>query len=134
MSTRWGLHNGEGGIRTPDRGISPYNGLANRRLQPLGHLSNVAAVELSRQAVVVEGSSPSGATSGHPNGPNMTGVIESKFKEVFEHKAFGGGGLARRHSECVPGLLECHTFRRKQATHGVAAEPRSQSKRGRRAR
>src|SRR2546427_6100315 len=33
------LH-GEGGIRTPDRGISPYNGLANRRLQPLGHLSN----------------------------------------------------------------------------------------------
>src|SRR5436305_174762 len=30
----------EGGIRTPDRGISPYNGLANRRLQPLGHLSN----------------------------------------------------------------------------------------------
>ena len=30
---------GEGGIRTPDRGVSPYNGLANRRLQPLGHLS-----------------------------------------------------------------------------------------------
>ena len=32
-------HGGEGGIRTPDRGVSPYNGLANRRLQPLGHLS-----------------------------------------------------------------------------------------------
>src|SRR6185437_3890533 len=31
---------GEGGIRTPDRGVSPYNGLANRRLQPLGHLSD----------------------------------------------------------------------------------------------
>src|SRR6266436_7340819 len=30
---------GEGGIRTPGRGFSPYNGLANRRLQPLGHLS-----------------------------------------------------------------------------------------------
>src|SRR6185436_9976729 len=27
------------GIRTPDRGLSPYNGLANRRLQPLGHPS-----------------------------------------------------------------------------------------------
>src|SRR3989442_3653693 len=39
MSTRWGVGYGEGGIRTPDRGISPYNGLANRRLQPLGHLS-----------------------------------------------------------------------------------------------
>src|SRR5215471_5498192 len=33
------LSGGEGGIRTPDRGVSPYNGLANRRLQPLGHLS-----------------------------------------------------------------------------------------------
>jgi hypothetical protein len=31
---------GEGGIRTLDTGFGPYNGLANRRLQPLGHLSN----------------------------------------------------------------------------------------------
>src|SRR5438132_5048938 len=31
---------GEGGIRTLDTGFSPYNGLANRRLQPLGHLSS----------------------------------------------------------------------------------------------
>ena len=30
---------GDGGIRTPDRGLGPYNGLANRRLQPLGHVS-----------------------------------------------------------------------------------------------
>jgi hypothetical protein len=30
---------GEERIRTSDRGISPYNGLANRRLRPLGHLS-----------------------------------------------------------------------------------------------
>ena len=30
---------GEGGIRTLGRGFSPYNGLANRRLQPLGHLT-----------------------------------------------------------------------------------------------
>src|SRR5690348_7933753 len=35
---RWS--GGERGIRTPDRGFSPYNGLANRRLQPLGHLSS----------------------------------------------------------------------------------------------
>ena len=33
------LENGETGIRTPDTGLTPYNGLANRRLQPLGHLS-----------------------------------------------------------------------------------------------
>src|SRR6266852_2321164 len=30
---------GAGGVRTPGRSFSPYNGLANRRLQPLGHLS-----------------------------------------------------------------------------------------------
>jgi hypothetical protein len=35
------LRGGEGGIRTLDTGVSPYNGLANRRLQPLGHLSVV---------------------------------------------------------------------------------------------
>ena len=32
---------GERGIRTLDTGFSPYNGLANRRLQPLGHLSSM---------------------------------------------------------------------------------------------
>ena len=31
---------GEAGIRTLGRSLSPYNGLANRRLQPLGHLTS----------------------------------------------------------------------------------------------
>ena len=30
---------GEGGIRTRGRALTPYDGLANRYLQPLGHLS-----------------------------------------------------------------------------------------------
>ena len=30
---------GEGGIRTLGTGVSPYNGLANRRIRPLCHLS-----------------------------------------------------------------------------------------------
>ena len=34
-----GMENGEGGIRTRGRGVYPYDGLANRCLQPLGHLS-----------------------------------------------------------------------------------------------
>ena len=34
-----GRFGGEAGIRTLGRGLSPYNGLANRRLQPLGHLT-----------------------------------------------------------------------------------------------
>ncbi len=38
-TSRPSLESGEGGIRTPDTGLNPYNGLANRRLQPLGHLS-----------------------------------------------------------------------------------------------
>jgi hypothetical protein len=35
------LSGGEGGIRTPGTGFSQYNGLANRRIQPLCHLSDV---------------------------------------------------------------------------------------------
>jgi hypothetical protein len=31
---------GDGGIRTLDRPLQAYNGLANRRLQPLGHVSS----------------------------------------------------------------------------------------------
>ena len=41
MNTGDRTSGGEGGIRTLDTGVSPYNGLANRRLQPLGHLSGV---------------------------------------------------------------------------------------------
>jgi hypothetical protein len=39
----WGIKKsgGEGGIRTPGRSFGPYNGLANRRIQPLCHLSAV---------------------------------------------------------------------------------------------
>jgi hypothetical protein len=33
------LFGGEGGIRTLDTGLSPYNALAGRHLRPLGHLS-----------------------------------------------------------------------------------------------
>jgi hypothetical protein len=37
---------GERGIRTLDRAFQPYNGLANRRLQPLGHLSGAIVVSI----------------------------------------------------------------------------------------
>src|ERR1700747_3335866 len=42
---------GEGGIRTPGTGFSQYNGLANRRLQPLGHLSGVLLSTVYHQSV-----------------------------------------------------------------------------------
>src|SRR5271154_5409164 len=41
ISLQLRLRGGEGGIRTLGTGVSPYNGLANRRLQPLGHLSTI---------------------------------------------------------------------------------------------
>ena len=42
-----GRISGETGIRTPDTGLTPYNGLANRRLQPLGHLSGESSTATS---------------------------------------------------------------------------------------
>jgi hypothetical protein len=39
---------GEGGIRTLGTGVSPYNGLANRRIRPLCHLSGVWSFSLPR--------------------------------------------------------------------------------------
>ena len=52
------LTGGEAGIRTLDTGVSPYNGLANRRLQPLGHLptgcSGVVMRRLGNVSVATE--------------------------------------------------------------------------------
>ncbi len=39
LSEHCAAKNGEGGIRTRGRGVHPYDGLANRCLKPLGHLS-----------------------------------------------------------------------------------------------
>jgi len=39
LSEHCAVKNGEGGIRTRGRGVYPYDGLANRCLKPLGHLS-----------------------------------------------------------------------------------------------
>ena len=41
ISLHFRLYGGEGGIRTLGTGVSPYNGLANRRIRPLCHLSGV---------------------------------------------------------------------------------------------
>ena len=46
------VENGEGGIRTPGRGVYPYDGLANRCLKPLGHLSEHYSIIYSMQAGV----------------------------------------------------------------------------------
>src|SRR5207302_11049595 len=58
---------GERGIRTLDTGLTPYNGLANRRLQPLGHLSNVRVAQSRPCDVAAQHvGRRSGATRSHP--------------------------------------------------------------------
>src|SRR6195256_4370975 len=59
------LDGGDGGIRTLDRALQPYNGLANRRLQPLGHISGKADMpdtEASRKRQISGRQVPSGLT------------------------------------------------------------------------
>ncbi len=59
-------YGGEGGIRTPGRGFSPYNGLANRRIQPLCHLSAVWFQQLTTESAIFWW--PSGALTGEGGG------------------------------------------------------------------
>ena len=46
-------YGGEGGIRTLGTGISQYNGLANRRIRPLCHLSGARSNSLPRLTLVL---------------------------------------------------------------------------------
>jgi hypothetical protein len=48
MTTGVKTSGGEGGIRTLGTGVSPYNGLANRRIRPLCHLSATISDSLPR--------------------------------------------------------------------------------------
>jgi hypothetical protein len=48
MNTGVKTSGGEGGIRTLGTGVSPYNGLANRRIRPLCHLSATISDSLPR--------------------------------------------------------------------------------------
>ena len=59
---------GDGGIRTLDRALQPYNGLANRRLQPLGHVSTRGRyARRSREPQAARFWAPQGARhSGNP--------------------------------------------------------------------
>src|SRR5436853_1000877 len=46
---------GEGGIRTLGTGVSPYNGLANRRIRPLCHLSGDAEIKFTTVRAALSG-------------------------------------------------------------------------------
>ena len=60
---------GAGGIRTLDRALQPYNGLANRRLQPLGHSSvgaDMPDTEASRKRQIARRRIPGGLAAQRP--------------------------------------------------------------------
>src|SRR5437588_6786033 len=60
---------GGGGIRTPDRVLKPYNGLANRRLQPLGHPSRDVNYPRARLSEQGRSTSPPGSAPVAPLRP-----------------------------------------------------------------
>lgn len=76
ISTGFRTSGGEGGIRTLGTGVSPYNGLANRRIRPLCHLSDEAKLQeiaaqvppvvyhLSKHRAITVMASPGEAQSG----------------------------------------------------------------------
>src|SRR5215213_5863690 len=72
---------GDGGIRTLDTPLRAYNGLANRRLQPLGHVSGVRF-----QALSIERNSPK-PQNWHPIGTQIqyhrSGVVRNAASIAF---------------------------------------------------
>lgn len=104
---------GAGGIRTLDRALQPYNGLANRRLQPLGHSSMRADMpdaraSRKRQIQVTPGLFGGGAAAGVPSGRSR--IPRSSSHRFFSRlrirfgagdvaptKGLGAGAYIRRH-------------------------------------
>jgi hypothetical protein len=80
---------GEGGIRTPDRAVKPYNGLANRRLQPLGHLSVDCGFPSIVSARIVFGEAGAGLQASCAGAGNDAQETVAFGRSVC---AFAGGG------------------------------------------
>jgi hypothetical protein len=55
MNAGFNKSGGEGGIRTLGTGVSPYNGLANRRIRPLCHLSVLYLRRQRRNYLAISG-------------------------------------------------------------------------------
>ena len=68
------LSTGEGGIRTHGTGYFPYNGLAIRRLKPLGHLSWCAATtSVYRPTDGIQAKEPARFGQISPGSPTLDG-------------------------------------------------------------
>ena len=101
---------GDGGIRTLDRALQPYNGLANRRLQPLGHISGCHAY--ARRVVTSQAPDrmpgfriggllrPPASNSAHP--PARKPHRQADIRRMWTTR---GRGLAPARCACFNGTL-----------------------------
>src|SRR6266568_9186426 len=87
---------GEGGIRTPGRGFSPYNGLANRRIQPLCHLSAACFQQLTTVPI-----SPTKERDAERNA-SMLGALAQNRSVLCRANRVSVGILDARHANCIP--------------------------------
>ena len=67
---------GEAGIRTLGRVLKPYNGLANRRLKPLGHLTADLQVYVNSAFRVTLVAERRGPVDGHRQGSGRAIFVE----------------------------------------------------------
>ena len=109
--------NGEGGIRTHGTGLSPPSGFQDRRLQPLGHLSNGSGSDRSRRrhppthAVArprgARPSHPADPTGSPPSYPNLSanrqGVKNTARRRQRRLRLPGAGATARAGPQLVRG-------------------------------
>src|SRR5437667_5729270 len=99
MTTGLKTSGGEGGIRTLGTGFSPYNGLANRRIRPLCHLSGgmgtVYHLLLRKNCWT-------------PKDPKMRGKVRKRRPAPSNRKDVSSASLKR----CPPDLSECQLANR----------------------
>src|SRR5258707_311968 len=122
---------GAGGIRTLDTAFQPYNGLANRRLQPLGHSSvfRRATFALDRalsqaSGKSVESAKPAGAPQRESQGAwrrkrevavTLAGRVtplDRRWQAYCQTLAFGGTSSGRGAAQ---GRQGCSEFGRRRA-------------------
>src|SRR5215510_259076 len=95
---------GEAGIRTLDTAFRPYNGLANRRLQPLGHLTATRPQVYARLRVAGTPLSPKLSVTIVPADAT---AVSAKFLSsvpihvvVAQGRSIAGGGARLESREC----------------------------------
>ena len=106
----FGFLGGAGGIRTLDRPLQAYNGLANRRLQPLGHSSMSADMpdaRASRKRQIQITPKLFTAAALRLRSSRAAHVLHRALKRIFPGSAVPGKGRPRRKTPDLRGVSLC---------------------------